>query len=81
MWCNSSGSGTTKSHIVTDLAVTTVNDLTDTISQPTNSPVDVEFWPHADYDSLVTATPVNGNWDAILPYDIAPGDFHALQVQ
>ncbi len=71
-----SGGGFTKSMTVTDLAISGVNGVTDTVTGTTDTPeIDIEAWVNADPGATHTvATPAgSGDWSIILPYDIVPG--------
>ncbi len=71
-----SGGGFTKTLTVTDLAISGVNGVTDTVSGGTDTPgIDVETWVNADPGATHTVTTPAGSgaWSVILPYDIVPG--------
>ena len=71
-----SGSGTTKTHTITDLTVTSIDAGLNTVSGTTTAPFGVAVWAHADWEgSHKTVTPVANAWIADLsPYDLAPGE-------
>ncbi len=66
---------TTKTHTITDLAVTVVDEALDTITGTATSPADVEVWAHEDYEaSHAVDTPSGGTWSVNLaPFDLVPG--------
>ena len=71
-WSHSQMAQPSKMHTVTALTVLVVDDVLDTVSGTTDASFDVDVYYQGGY---VTVTPDGGgNWDAVLPYDILPGD-------